>query len=458
MAESKFDPYAAREVDSPLTNSDALISLLKCVVGTGCLALPLAFFYAGLAGGIILTILVTGLLIYGMQLLIMCMVESSRRNMVGYMTFPQTMKYALSVGPKSCQCTSKFAGHLVNGILMFSHYGVCVVYIVFVSVNVKQVVDYYLSELDIRLSCAIVGILSIPLFLLRQLKYLVPTNMIANVLMYTGFACILYYYFRGLPPIDTMVIFNHQLPLFLGILLFATSSVGVMLAIEQKMSKPAAYLGWNGVLTRAAVFVAATYILFGFLGYWRYGSELEASVTLNMPTDEILAQVIKLFIAISVFFTYPLSGYVVIDIVCNQFIAQNHNPKNPHMIEYIVRILFVLLCTINAIAFPNLGPMLALVGAFSISLLNIIFPCCIELCLLYGSSYGKLRWRLIKDIMMIFIGLLILVYGTYTSIKDMVAEYGGKKNVVESDVPETVAITTPSASNGDQRMLGKYYL
>lgn len=171
-----------------------------------------------------------------------------------------------------------------------------------------------------------------------------------------------------------------------------------------------------------------------------------------------LAQVIKLFIAISVFFTYPLSGYVVIDIVCNQFIAQNHNPKNPHMIEYIVRILFVLLCTINAIAFPNLGPMLALVGAFSISLLNIIFPCCIELCLLYGSSYGKLRWRLIKDIMMIFIGLLILVYGTYTSIKDMVAEYGGKKNVVESDVPETVAITTPSASNGDQRMLGKYYL
>lgn len=159
---------------------------------------------------------------------IMCMVESSRRNMVGYMTFPQTMKYALSVGPKSCQCTSKFAGHLVNGILMFSHYGVCVVYIVFVSVNVKQVVDYYLSELDIRLSCAIVGILSIPLFLLRQLKYLVPTNMIANVLMYTGFACILYYYFRGLPPIDTMVIFNHQLPLFLGILLFATSSVGVV--------------------------------------------------------------------------------------------------------------------------------------------------------------------------------------------------------------------------------------
>lgn len=60
-----------------------------------------------------------------------------------------------------------------------------------------------------------------------------------------------------------------------------------MLAIEQKMSKPAAYLGWNGVLTRAAVFVAATYILFGFLGYWRYGSELEASVTLNMPTDEM---------------------------------------------------------------------------------------------------------------------------------------------------------------------------
>lgn len=51
-------------------NCDALLSLLKCVVGTGCLALPLAFFYVGYVGGIILTIVVTALLIYGLQLLV----------------------------------------------------------------------------------------------------------------------------------------------------------------------------------------------------------------------------------------------------------------------------------------------------------------------------------------------------------------------------------------------------
>ncbi|XP_017864454.1 PREDICTED: proton-coupled amino acid transporter-like protein CG1139 [Drosophila arizonae] len=426
--EKVFDPYEAREVEKPLSNCDALLSLLKCVVGTGCLALPLAFFYVGYVGGIILTIVVTALLIYGLQLLIRCMVESSRRNMVGYMTFPETMSYAISVGPKCCHWASKCSGHLVNAILIFSHYGVCVVYIVFVSVNVKQVIDHNCKELDVRLYCFIVGMLSLPLFLLRHLKYLVPTNIIANILMYTGFGCIFYYFFTNLPPIKDVELFNYQLPLFFGILLFATSSVGVMLAIESKMAKPRDYLGWFGVLNRGAVFVALTYIIFGFMGYWRYGSIVAASVTLNMPTSEALAQVIKLFIAISVFFTFPLSGYVVVDIVCNQYIAKNHNPKNPHMIEYIFRACFVIVCTANAIAFPNLGPLLALVGAFSISLLNIIFPCWIEICLLYGSSYGPGKWKLVKDIIIIIIGLAILGYGTYSAIMDMIREYGGSNN------------------------------
>lgn len=59
-----------------------------------------------------------------------------------------------------------------------------------------------------------------------------------------------------------------------------------MLAIESEMGKPREYLGWCGVLNRGAVFVASTYIVFGFMGYWRYGSLVAASVTLNMPTTE----------------------------------------------------------------------------------------------------------------------------------------------------------------------------
>ncbi|EDW19587.2 glutamate transporter polyphemus isoform X1 [Drosophila mojavensis] len=447
--EKKFHPYDAREVEKPLSNCDALLSLVKCVVGSGCLALPLAFYRVGYIGGILMTIFMTAVLIFGLQLLVRCMVESSRQNMVGYMNFPETMTYAISVGPKCCQCLSKCAGHFVNGILIFFHYGVCVVYIVFVSINVKQVVDYNCHErINTRLYCFIVGTLSLPLFSLRHLKYLVPTNILANLLMYTGLACIFYYLFTNLPPIDEIRRFNSQLSLFVGIIMFGTSSVGVMLAIEAKMATPGSYVGWLGVLNRCALFVAVTYILIGFMGYWRYGDYVAASVTLNIPIDEALAQVAKMFIAISVFFSFPLSGYVVVDIVCNQYIAKNHNPKNPHRIEYIFRICFVVVCTANAIAFPNLGPLLALVGAFSISLLNIIFPSCIDMCLLYRSSYGPGRWKLVRDLLMLLLGLVILGYGTYSAVIDMIREYSYRAHEVKAG--SSTEIKTPEEINAAQ--------
>ncbi|XP_032291111.1 glutamate transporter polyphemus isoform X2 [Drosophila virilis] len=445
MAQSDFDPYENRNVEAPLSNCDALASLMKGVIGTGILALPLAFHYAGFIAGSILTAFCTALLIYGMQLLIMCMVESSRRNSVGYMTFPETVEYSFSVGPKCCRSISKVVAFFIDGVLAFSHYGICVVYVVFVALNIKQILDEVWPNIDVWIYCAAVGLLLIPLFLLRQLKYLVPTNILANILLYVGFACILYYFCIGLPPLGERELFKYDLALFFGVVLFAISSVGVMLAIEQKMAKPAQYLGWCGVLARAGIFITVTYILFGFFGYWRYGDQVEGSVTLNLPTEEVLAKIIKVFISVAVFLTYPLSGYVPIDIIMNHYLKKNRELKHPHVIEYIIRIAFVIVCTLNAIAFPNLGPLLALVGAFSISILNIIAPCCIELCLFYQETYGKLKWKLWKNIVIILFGTFVFVYGSYRAVVDIIKEYGGKKAFTNAKV-ETPEVNVLSST------------
>lgn len=161
------------------------------------------------------------------------MVESSRRNKVGYMTFHETMVYAFSEGPQCCRWFSKGSGYMVDIILGLSHYGVCVVYLVFVSVNMKQFADEHFSKFDLRIMIAIIGIFCIPLFLLRQLKYLVPGNILASFLILAGILAIFWYFFRGLPSIsDRTVIVKpsemYQIPYALGIVLFATSSVGVV--------------------------------------------------------------------------------------------------------------------------------------------------------------------------------------------------------------------------------------
>lgn len=160
-------------------------------------------------------------------------------------------------------------------------------------------------------------------------------------------------------------------------------------------------------------------------------------VYLNLHMDLFsLARLIKLAIMIAVFLTYPLCGYVPIDIILNHYIR---NETNPHLVEAIVRALYVVVSTLNAIAFPNLGPLLGLVGAFSVSLLNLIFPCILELCVLYSDTYGRMKWILWKNIILAIVGLFTFFYGTYSAVIEMISEYGGPSKTTEAPVEISTA-------------------
>ncbi|KAH8322506.1 hypothetical protein KR067_007948 [Drosophila pandora] len=423
-----YNPYDNREVEHPLTNFGAFISLIKCVVGTGILALPMAFYYAGIIFGIFMLVTITFLLIHGMQLLIICMIECSRRLQIGYCTFPDTMKYALGQGPQCCKCLAKAGAIICDAVLISSHYGVCVVYIVFVSLNLKEIMDYNVVELHQTIYIAIIGALLIFPFMITRLKWLVPFNVLASVLEYLAFACMIYYIFQDLPSITERAIFFgkiEKMPLFFGIVLFSISSVGVMLAIEAKMEHPEKYIGWFGILDIAAVCVVLSYIFFGVMGYWKYGDEIKPALSINLPTKEPLAQFAQGCIMCAIFFTYSLCGYVVINIIMSHYWNKNGDLKHALIKELILRFVFVIVSTINAIAFSNLGPLLSLVGAFSISLLNLIFPAMIEICLLYPPefNYGRMKWKLIKDIILIIVGTMILFHGTYVAISDMIESW-----------------------------------
>ncbi|KAH8268794.1 hypothetical protein KR018_007172, partial [Drosophila ironensis] len=422
----------------PQSNFGAFISLLKCVVGTGILALPLAFYYAGIIFGFILLVLTTFLLIHSMQMLIISMVECARRTQQGYCTYPDAMKYSFAQGPPCFKSIAAAGGIIVNVVLCCSHYGTCVVYLVFVAESLKQLVDFHITEIDVRICVVIVGICSIPVFMIRSLKWLVPFNLTASVLIYIGFLCILYYLFTDLPPLsERAIVFGkvELLPLFFGIALFAVTSVGVMLAIEAKMEHPEQYVGWFGVLDIAIFVVIISYSIFGVFGYWRFGDDIEGSVSLNLPTKETVAQISKAFILCAIFFTYPLSGYVVIDIIMNQYWNKSGELEKAKIKETIIRLIFILLTTINAIAFPNLGPLLSFFGAFTISLLNLVFPALIEICLYYPPefNYGPFRWKLVKDIFIAILGTIILIQGSAYSIIEMIKEYGGKETTKPPD-------------------------
>lgn len=119
----------------------------------------------------------------------------------------------------------------INSFLVIDLVGCCCVYIVFISTNVKEVVDYYTeTDKDLRLYMAMLLPLLIIFSLVRNLKYLAPFSMVANILIATGMGITFYYILSDLPTISDVPNFSSwtQLPIFFGTAIFALEGIGVV--------------------------------------------------------------------------------------------------------------------------------------------------------------------------------------------------------------------------------------
>ena len=58
-----------------------------------------------------------------------------------------------------------------------------------------------------------------------------------------------------------------------------------IMPIENAMRKPSHFLGCPSVLNIGMAVVCSMLMIVGFLGYLRYGDQVEVNVTLNLPQD-----------------------------------------------------------------------------------------------------------------------------------------------------------------------------
>ncbi|XP_017836306.1 glutamate transporter polyphemus isoform X2 [Drosophila busckii] len=356
------------------------------------------------------------------------MTECCRRIHVPQVSMPEAVQIAYELGPKCLHCFAYTAGFSTSCVLIIGQFGLCCVYIVFVSKNLKEIGDVYITpKYNERYYVIGVCVLQLPIFMIRRLKYLVPLNIVSNFLLYMGFASIMYYVFRGLPNPQDRDLFKPPTDwiMFFGIAAFSLTAVGSMLVVEANMAHPQDYLGFFGVLNLAVIFILISNLFFGIMGYWRFGERVEASITLNIPQDEILSQIIKAAIALGIFLSYPLNGFVVVTVIFSDYGLGALQKKRHFCIECIVRITFLLCTGIVAVLVPNLAALTELEGAFSLANLNLLCPALIDMFLNYESGYGRLRWKLIRDILLIIVGIVSGVVGCTVAIQQMVDDFRG---------------------------------
>ncbi|KAK3932263.1 Proton-coupled amino acid transporter-like protein [Frankliniella fusca] len=422
-SDGSYDPYDHREMDHPTNNFETWVHMLKGSLGTGVLAMPHAFNNAGLIVGLIGTVIIGSVCTYCLHVLIRCQYILCQRARLPVLNYPDTMRLALQGGPTKLRWFARYSTPVVDTFLVAYQLGICCVYIMFVSENMKQVVDAW-TKTDTALKYYMLALL-LPLILLnyiRNLKYLAPLSTLANAITFVGFGIILYYVFSALPDVSTVAFVRPigSLPLFIGTTLFALEAVGVVVALENNMKTPRSFPGYTGVLNRSMVVIVSLYAFIGFFGFIRYGEKSMGSITLNLPNDAIASQICKLVFAVAIFITYALQCYVPLDVLWEQRLKKRLE-KNSHLLlwEYVARTVLVLFTFAVAIAVPKLDLFISLFGALCLAALGLVFPAVIDICVTWPNT-GRFHWILVRDVAIFVFGLVALAIGSYTALRDIV--------------------------------------
>lgn len=167
--------------------------------------------------------------------------------------------------------------------------------------------------------------------------------------------------------------------------------------------------------------VTLVYILLGFMGFIKYGDKALGSITLNLPIEEIPAQIVKILIALAVYCTFGLQFYVCLEIGWDTI--KSKFTKRPLLVNYMMRTVLVTAAVLLAVAVPTIGPFVGLLGAFCFSILGLLIPVFIEMITYWDQGFGKFNWIIWKNVIICAFGLLALYFGSKASIEDIMKLY-----------------------------------
>jgi amino acid permease len=345
------------------TETQTMMHILKANIGTGVLAMPLAFKNVGLWLGLVLVPLIGAICIHCMNILISSHNNLCDRFNYESLDYDQVAALGLACGPKWARRLSKRASVIVTIFLMFTQLGFCCVYILFTVENL-QVACMNLFQLNYSMLTyllvifPIIGLTSCT----SNLKHLARISTLANMLQLTGLALILFdllqfhtyaaadqagggvsgnndnhnlYDYNNRPRIVVEQGISPDilsgLPLFFATAVYAFEGIGVVLPLVKEMQHPARISGPNGVLNTSMSMVALLYMAMGYFGYAKYGQTVAGSITLNLP-QTTLNELVRLAFAIAIGLSYSLQFYVPWTIVwplIDEGLFYSYRPRVP---------------------------------------------------------------------------------------------------------------------------------
>uniref|UniRef100_A0A7N8X017 Solute carrier family 36 member 1 n=1 Tax=Mastacembelus armatus TaxID=205130 RepID=A0A7N8X017_9TELE len=417
-----------------------LIHLLKGNIGTGLLGLPLAVKNAGLVVGPVSLLLMGIIAVHCMRLLVKCSHHLSTKMNRPSLSYGEAVQYGME-NVLWLRRHSNWGKRTVNLFLIITQLGFCCVYFVFLSDNVKQVVEAanattfscqmnYTNQTEVLVpsfSSRLYMLCFLPamilLVLIPNLKYLAPLSLVANLVMTASLVLIYFYSLThitnpaNLPKVGRV----KDYPLFFGTAIFAFEGIGVVLPLENKMQRPQSF---SLVLYLGMGIVTFLYISLGTIGYMCFGEHIGGSITLNLPNCWTY-QAVKLLYCFGIFITFALQFYVPAEILIPPVVARV-SVRWERAVDLLLRTVLVIFTCALAILIPELDLVISLVGSVSSSFLALIFPPILQNLTFHTEGVSPLVT--IKNVVISLVGLIGFLTGTYIAIVEIIARNTLKHN------------------------------
>ncbi|KAJ2327934.1 hypothetical protein GGI00_004331 [Coemansia sp. RSA 2681] len=204
--------------------------------------------------------------------------------------------------------------------------------------------------------------------------------------------------------------------LALATISFAFCAVSVMPSVESSMRRPDK---WNSVLGLSMGIVGITYLLVATIGYWAFGDQALAPFLDNLPQNRA-TKAAKILISLHVIFASPVmatSFALEIETALNLTRERLGSRVREFVARVVLRSVFFVAMAGVALGIPFFGDVMALVGAFSMSLLLCVVP---VVCYVKLRGWRNISWQLLLTCaLVVSLGVYICIMGSKGAIEDL---------------------------------------
>jgi amino acid permease len=278
------------------------------IIGAGIVGLPFALSQGGFLYGCTMLVLCCYLTHYTLTL----MIETGRAH--GRFSYEELCELAFGVP----------GFYALSMFQFFNSFGACIVYMLVVSTTVPPVTLKYLGDLwwvfgdSTMVTVFVCSMLILPLSLYRDISYLEKWSMV-SLFSVVAMSAAIAFTFVNEENISALNLENQTFMLYdvhdqwlpsIGVIAFAFGCQQYSFFVFSTLERPTRTRWWL-VSCFATIIALLLSLTLGVFGYLRYGSKALPNILDNLNHDSVLANMMRIVLAVTMCLTFPLDFFVV---------------------------------------------------------------------------------------------------------------------------------------------------